>query len=294
MPPDSPAAGDFPAAPMAALDTVWFQVSGTVCNLSCTHCFIACSPGNVSHPLMSPEQVAPYLVEAARLGVKEYYFTGGEPFVNPDMEEILAAALRLGPCTVLTNGILINARRAAALRALSDASPYSLDIRLSLDGFDAAANDAIRGRGTYDRILEAAGHLAAAGLDPVVTVTEACGEAATAAGRARLLDLLGGLGLKRPRLKVMPLLRLGAESRRTRPYGEDESLRGMELGAGDFAALQCSTGRMVTAKGVYVCPILIESGEARLGSTLEASLRPFPLSHRACHTCHTQGLSCRT
>jgi MoaA/NifB/PqqE/SkfB family radical SAM enzyme len=284
----------YPSVPLASLDTVWFQVAGTVCNLSCSHCFISCSPGNVSHGMMTLAQVLPHLEEAEALGVKEYYFTGGEPLVNPALEGILAEALRRGPCTVLTNGILITAPRAARFKALSDASPYSLDLRVSLDGFDAASNDAIRGAGTFVRILEALGHLAAAGLDPVVTVTEAWEEAATAAGRSRLLGLLREVGLARPRLKVMPLLRLGAEIRRSRPYGEEESLSGITLGDEDFAALQCSSGRMVTAKGVYVCPILIESPEARLGPTLASALRPFPLAHRACHTCHAMGLSCRT
>lgn len=279
---------------MEALDTLWFQVAGTLCNLSCAHCFISCSPGNISHGMMSVEQILPYLDEAESLGVKEFYFTGGEPFVNPAMEAILAEALRRGPCTVLSNGTLIQEKRAKALKALADASPYSLDIRLSLDGFDAAGNDPIRGNGTFARVLDAIRHLAAAGIDPVITVTEACGEAGTQAGRTRFLELLKGLGLARPRLKVMPLLLLGAETRRTRPYGEEESLRGAALDRADFAALQCSSGRMVTAKGVYVCPILIESGAARMGSTLAESLRPFPLAHRACHTCHTQGLSCRT
>lgn len=291
---DRGAGAGFPEVPLAALDTVWFQVSGTVCNLACAHCFISCSPGNVSHPLMTLERIRPRLEEAARLGAREYYFTGGEPFVNPEMHDILAEALRQGPCTVLTNGLLIHARRAAELKALSDASPFSLDIRVSLDGFDAATNDPIRGQGTFERILQAAATLAAAGLDPVITVTEACEEAATAAGRARLLALLRGLGLPRPRLKVMPLLHLGAETRRTRPYSEDETLAGAVLADADLASLQCSSGRMVTAKGVYVCPILIDSPDARMGDTLEASLRPFPLRHRACHTCHVQGLSCRT
>jgi molybdenum cofactor biosynthesis enzyme MoaA len=285
---------DYPSVPIIALDTLWIQVSGTVCNLSCTHCFISCSPGNHSHDLMPLSQVLPYLDEAEALGVKEYYFTGGEPFINPAMEAILAEALRRGPCTVLTNGLLIGARRAAALKALSDASAYSLDIRISLDGVDAAANDPIRGKGTFDRILEATGHLAAAGLDPVLTVTEACEEAVTAEGRTRLLGLMRGMGLARPRLKVMPLLRLGAETRRTRPYAEEESLRGWELDGKDIQALVCSSSRMVTSKGVYVCPILIDSGEARLGSTVAESLRPFSLAHRACHTCHAMGLSCRT
>jgi molybdenum cofactor biosynthesis enzyme MoaA len=284
----------FPSVPMQGLDTVWFQVSGSVCNLACTHCFISCSPGNQSHALMDLAAVESRLQEAEGLGVREYYFTGGEPFLNPDILPILAAALRRGPATVLTNGTLITARRARELKALSDGSPYSLDIRLSLDGFDAAANDAIRGSGTFARILEAIGHLSAAGLNPIITVTEACEAAASGQGRARLLELLRELGLERPRLKVMPLLRLGAETLRTRGYAEEESLAGASLTEADFSALQCASSRMVTAEGVYVCPILIDSPEARMGGSLAESLRPYPLRHRACHTCHAEGLNCRT
>ncbi len=288
------AAAAFPSVPLLALDTVWFQVSGSLCNLACTHCFISCSPKNTRHAPLDLAGVEGYLAEAESLGVREYYFTGGEPFLNPELEAILAAALRRGPATVLTNGTLINARRAAALKALSDASAYSLDIRLSLDGFDAASNDAIRGEGVFARILEALGHLAAAGINPVITVTEACEEAATADGRARLLEKLRALGLERPRLKVMPLLLLGAETERTRAYAPEESLEGAELGPEALAALQCSSGRMVTAEGVFVCPILIDAPEARMGARLGETMRPYPLRHRACHTCHAKGLSCAT
>src|SRR3954470_22056470 len=130
----------FPSAPMRGLDTVWFQVAGSVCNLACTHCFISCSPSNHAHAMLDAAAVEAYLEESESLGVREFYFTGGEPFLNPEMLPILASALRRGPATVLTNGTLITARRAAELKALADGSPYSLEIRLSLDGADAAAN----------------------------------------------------------------------------------------------------------------------------------------------------------
>src|SRR4029078_9707753 len=69
----SPAA---PASPLVALDTLWFQVAGTLCNLPCTHCFISSSPTNHSHAMMTLADVRPYLAEAEALGVKEYYLTG--------------------------------------------------------------------------------------------------------------------------------------------------------------------------------------------------------------------------
>jgi len=51
---------------------------------------------------------------------------------------------------------------------------------------------------------------------------------------------------------------------------------------------------MVTSKGVYVCPILIEEPEARMGETLTETLRPFPLKYGACHTCWVDGVTCTT
>jgi len=286
--------GPVPSSPLVALDTLWFQVAGTLCNLQCTHCFISCSPANHAHEMMSLGEVRRYLDEAEAIGVKEYYFTGGEPFLNREILEILEAALALGPTSVLTNGVLIRPETAARLRALSDASPYSLDVRISVDGMDAATNDAIRGDGTFERIVAGIRNLAAAGLNPVITVTEACEGVALAEGRARLLGRLRDLGLSRPRLKVMPLLRLGAETTRSRAYAEWESLVGRTLSPEEAEALQCSSCRMVTSRGVYVCPILIDFPGARMAATLAEALRPFALSYRACFTCHEQGLSCRT
>ena len=284
----------YPTSPLVALDTLWFQVAGTLCNIQCRHCFISSSPANRAHEMMSLELVRQYLAEAAALGVREYYFTGGEPFLNRELFEMLEATLRQGPATVLTNGLLLRPETARRLRALADGSEYSLDIRVSIDGWDAASNDPIRGAGTFDRIMAGVAHLAEAGINPVLTVTEACAGAASAAGRARFLEFLRSVGLRQPRLKVMPLLRLGAETERTRGYAEWESLAGRTLTAEEAEALQCSSSRMVTARGVYVCPILIDSPAARMASSLAGALQPFELSHRACYTCHEQGLSCRT
>jgi molybdenum cofactor biosynthesis enzyme MoaA len=183
--------------------------------------------------MMSLADVLPFPRRGARAGVKEYYLTGGEPFLNPELPDILEAALAQGPACVLTNGLLIREETARRLRALSDSSEYSLDVRVSLDGIDAHGNDAIRGEGTFERALAAIRTLAEAGLNPVVTLTQACEGAGTQAGRARLLAFLRGAGLRQPRLKVMPLLRLGAEVVRTRGYEGTESLEGLSLTEAD-------------------------------------------------------------
>src|SRR5262249_30504431 len=160
----------------------------------------------------------------ATLGVREYYFTGGEPFLNPEMEAILAATLKQGPATVLTNGLLLDPARCRRLKSLDEGSDYSLDLRVSLDGYDAATNAPIRGAGTFERILAGFRNLVAAGLNPVITVTEVHPEVGADEGKARLFALLRALGIDRPRLKLLPVFQLGAEAERGGAYASWQRL----------------------------------------------------------------------
>jgi AdoMet-dependent heme synthase len=283
-----------PRVALRTLDTLWFQVGGTVCNLACTHCFVSCSPTNHTHEMMSLDEVRRHLGEAAALGAREYYFTGGEPFLNPDMEAILAETLEVGPATVLTNGLLLDPERCARLKDLADRSDYSLDLRVSIDGWDAATNDPIRGAGTFDRILAGVLHLAQAGLNPVVTVTAVWEEAGSDAGKERFFALLRSLGIERPRLKVLPVFQIGAEAERAGAYESWQRLRAGDALEEGWDHLQCSSCRMVTDQGIWVCPILVNEPAGKMGETLADSLGPFSLEHPACWTCHVYGVSCKT
>src|SRR5881275_1994849 len=126
-----------PVVPLSHLDDLWFQVAGTLCNLSCAHCFISCSPHNRSFGFLDLATVRRALDESVGLGVKEYYFTGGEPFLNPDMTAILELTLEYGPATVLTNGTVLRDEWLRRLVAAEAASRYSLEFRVSIDGFTA-------------------------------------------------------------------------------------------------------------------------------------------------------------
>jgi MoaA/NifB/PqqE/SkfB family radical SAM enzyme len=96
---------------------------------------------------MSIAMVEAYIEDAERLGVKEIYFTGGEPFLHKDILKILALAL-------------------------AAASPYSLDIRVNLDDVDAEGNDRVRGAGSFAKVVRALTLLRARSLPPILTATE--------------------------------------------------------------------------------------------------------------------------
>jgi len=282
-----------PRVTLAALDQLWFQVSGTVCNLRCAHCFISCSPENHSFWFMTRDEVRSALEASVRLGVREYYFTGGEPFMNREMIGILEDTLALGPATVLTNATLLPQRTVDELARVSAASPYSLELRVSLDGVTAEMNDAFRGEGSFQRAVEAVGRLVAAGFLPIITTMQSWPDAETEQILGAFRELLAGVGCDRTRLKILPPLRIGAEAQRDRPYSDAEFVDTDMMEDYPAEQLLCSSARLVTASGVWACPILLDYPSGRLGDTLdEAVAAPAVLAEQACYTCWVNGAIC--
>jgi sulfatase maturation enzyme AslB (radical SAM superfamily) len=285
---DAPA----PTVPLAHLDDLWFQVAGTLCNLTCQHCFISCSPHNHSFGMLTLAQVRQALEESMPLGVKEYYFTGGEPFLNREMTDILELTLHYGPATVLTNGTVLKDEWLARLAQAERQSPYSLEFRVSIDGFSAAMNDPVRGEGTFERAMRGVRQLLAHDFLPIITVTQTSDDQETDELFAGFVELLKANGYTRPRVKILPTLRIGAEADRQRGYRGEERVTPEMMAGFDVSQLICHHSRIVTDRGVFVCPILIDAPDARLGESLCESLGPYPLRHHACYTCYQYGSLC--
>ena len=274
------------------LDHLWFQVAGTRCNLTCHHCFISCSPKNRSFGYLTLEEVRQRLEESIPLGVKEYYFTGGEPFLNPEMTSILEATLAYGPATVLTNATVLKDEWLVRLASAESNSRYSLEFRVSIDGFTAESNDPIRGEGTFDRAMRGVKQLVQHGFLPIITAVRTWSDERDREVVDGFVNTLQEAGYARPRLKILPTLQLGAETERTCGYSQLERVTAEMMEDFDETQLVCHHSRIVTDRGVHVCPILIESPDSNLGSSLSSSLIPFPLRHGACFTCYQYGAIC--
>ena len=281
-----------PTVELSHLDHLWFQVSGTLCNLTCHHCFISCSPKNDSFGYLSLDEVKRRLEESVALGVKEYYFTGGEPFLNRDIVPILVETLRYGPATVLTNGTVLKDEWLEQLRAAEQASLYSLELRVSIDGFSPETNDPIRGEGTFVRAVEGVQKLVEFGFLPIITATRTWPDADQQQVVGQFVATLKLAGYERPRLKILPPLQIGAEAERTQGYRDSERITRRMMKGFDASQLVCEHSRVVTDRGVYVCPILLESPDANLGDSLEEAGKPFQLTHGACYTCYQYGAIC--
>lgn len=282
-----------PRIELRHLDTLWFQVSGTLCNIACAHCFNSSGPNVRTFGHLSIETVAAALDAPLARGVREVYFTGGEPFLNPRLIDMLELTLARAPATVLTNGTLIDGRVADRLAVLSRGSRYSLEVRVSLDGYTEEANDAIRGAGVFARTLAAIARLSARGLLPLVTIVKTWPDAEDLAALAGFTRVLRAAGCARPRIKVLPALALGRERERHPAAAADESRVTPQMLEGfDLDLLMCSNSRIVTDRGVWVCPLLVDAPDARLGRTLDDAEASYPLRHAACVTCWRYGTIC--
>jgi hypothetical protein len=163
---------------------------------------------------------------------------------------------------------------------------------VSIDGYTAADNDPIRGPGTFDRAMAGVRQLLAHEFLPIITVALTRDDQNSSDLVDGFVRVLRSNGYGRPRIKILPTLRLGAEIERQRGYGEGERVTADMLEGFDKGHLLCSHSRIVTDHGIHVCPILIEAPDSRLGATLGEADVPYPLRHRACFTCYQYGTLC--
>lgn len=179
------------------LETLWFN-TGTLCNIECLNCYIDSSPTNDSYAYLTLNDVRDTLDEAAALGygTREIAFTGGEPFMNPDMIAMAELALTRGFDVLILTNAMAPMQRPRVKKALLDlraAHGERLHLRISIDHYTARLHDEERGKGTFRRTLEGLTWLARNGFALSLAGRTRWGEdeAALRAGYAALFAAQG-------------------------------------------------------------------------------------------------------
>ena len=172
------------------LVTLWFN-TGTLCNLTCSKCYIESSPRNDRLVYLTAAEVREYLdeIKSLKLDTGEIGFTGGEPFMNPDIVAMVDDSLARGHRTlVLTNAMKPMMNRAGPLLDLKRRFGNRLVLRVSVDHYSQALHETERGAGTWRPMLDGLKWLAANGFTVHVAGRTRWGEGAEKlrAGYARL------------------------------------------------------------------------------------------------------------
>jgi len=156
------------------------------CNLACDYCCVSSSP-RAPRRALGLDRVRRLAAEAADAGVSELLLTGGEPFLLPDIDALVAACTAMLPTTLLTNGMLFTGRRLERLRGLDRSR---LTLQISLDSATAEVHDRHRGRGSWARAVAGIGTAQAEGFRVRVAATLPAAQAPEIAPFHAFLDTL--------------------------------------------------------------------------------------------------------
>lgn len=141
---------------MVELKTLWLN-TGTLCNLECQNCYIESGPKNDRLLYLTKDDVLPYIKEIKEksLPVNLIGITGGEPFLNPHIINIIETVLRAGhKALILTNAYKVISRWDKKLLFLNKIFHEKLFLRVSLDHFTKEVHEQERGSNTFFPTLE--------------------------------------------------------------------------------------------------------------------------------------------
>lgn len=286
--------------PLSHPETLWFN-TGTLCNIECANCYILSSPTNDALVYITENEVRDYLLQLTERGwpVSEIGFTGGEPFMNPEMIGMTRAALESGfRVLVLTNAMrpMMRDRVLRGLRELRDAHGDRLTLRISVDHWSEKLHDEERGKGSFRRTLEGMYWLRDAGIRMAVAGRTVWGESDedSRAGYARFYEMHGfDIDAADPSATV-----LFPEMDETAEVPEITTACWDILGKSPSDVMCASSRMVVKRKGaakpvVLSCTLLPYDREFEMGETLAEAERDVALNHPHCAKfCVLGGASC--
>lgn len=283
---------------LTGLRTLWFN-TGSLCNITCLNCYMDSSPRNDALAYLTLGEFDAYLQEIRddALETEEIAFTGGEPFMNPDMVPMIETACRRGFCVlVLTNAMkpLLNKRKA--LEPVLAAHPGQVTFRVSIDHYTQARHEEVRGVGTWAPMLEGLKWLGGqpCGLAVAGRTLWHEDEAESRGGYAGLFAAEGiPIDVSNPATLVLfPEMDAAADVPEITVHCWD--ILGIRPDN-----MMCATSRMVVKRRgadhpvVVPCTLLPYDPAFELGRTLAEGAKPVPLNHPHCaRFCVLGGASC--
>lgn len=280
------------------LTTLWFN-TGTLCNLACANCYIESSPTNDALVYMTAQEIKPFLrsVQAHHPETQEIGLTGGEPFLNPHIMDILIQNAELGFTTLtLTNAMKPLAKLEKPLEVLTQSYPDQFSFRVSMDHYLPEIHEKERGPRSWTPMLEGIEILMGLSCEVSIAGRMLTDETETQMreGYAKLFESSQWeIDAMDPKALVLfPEM----DANKDVPEITSQCWSILEKNPND---IMCAGSRMVVKKKgaatpeVIACTLLPYEKEFSLGTTLEEAWKPVSLNHPHCATfCVLGGSSC--
>ncbi len=280
------------------LTTLWFN-TGSLCNITCVNCYMESSPKNDALAYITLTEMRTYLdeIDAEHMQVEEIAFTGGEPFMNPDIIGMLEEALGRGyRVLVLSNAMKPMHHKRARLLDLKQRYGKALAIRVSVDHFTRTRHEEVRGKDSWPPMIEGLRWLAENGFSMAVA-GRTCWDESETEGRAGYRALFAEeyipVDADDPgQLVLFPEMDINADVPEITVHCWD--ILGVQP-----ESMMCASSRMVIKrKGaekpvVVPCTLLPYDAAFELGHALAQSNKAVNLNHPHCAKfCVLGGASC--
>ncbi len=286
--------------PLVKPDTLWFN-TGTLCNITCKNCYIESSPQNDRLVYISAKEVLFFLnqINSRKWPVETIGLTGGEPFMNFEIIEIMETILSRGyQLIVLTNAMrpMMRSRITTALLKMKKSYSEQIKLRVSLDHFEEEKHDFIRGKGSFQKAIDGLVWLSQNDFQIAIA-----GRMYWDENESESREGFAGFITKND-LKIDPYdpnqLVLFPEMDITKEAQEITTACWKVLGKKP-TDIMCSSSRMVIKRKnsdhpvVVSCTLLPYAKEFEMGRTLEEAEKSVFLNHKYCSQfCVLGGASC--
>lgn len=258
-----------PSCELKNLEHLFIELTEKNCNQRCKHCYIDFPISKSVKDFIEIDKIKESLIDLKTTKLEYIYLTGAEPMTHPDFNSILRLCLKTTNVCICTNGSFINEKKARFLKKVEDESENRILFKLSLEHFDEIKNDDLRTRGAFRQVLHAVKNLNKYDFDIIICITNYYKE-----DKKVLISEL---------TKVFKKVDFEAQEYN---FQINEYYDKMNLPeTNDYKKLDCETGRVLTQKGIYVCPFLANDHRGRMGGDFKDYGKKVYLESDYCKVC---------
>lgn len=270
-----------PVVELAELNNLFIELSAKNCNQKCKHCYIDFPISKNVKDFIQVEKIKNALDDTIKENIQCIYLTGAEPMTHPEFNTILRLCLKRASVCICTNATFINEKKARFLKKVEEESNNEIIFKLSIDHYNEIKNDDIRGRGAYRQTLNAIKSLVKYNFNPILTIVNYYKE-----DKKVLMTEFNNLCTKIGFDTTDFNFQINEYYNKYKPASDDFKLKN---GNFDCKGFDCANGRILTDKGVYVCPFLANDHRGRMGSDFKNFSKKMYMESDFCLTCARNG-----
>lgn len=262
-----------PVVELSELNNLFIELTAKSCNQRCKHCYIDFPISKNVKDFISIDKIKQALNETTDQNIQCIYLTGAEPMLHPDFNSILRLCLKRSNVCICTNATFINEKKTRFLKKVEEESNNEIIFKLSIDHYNEIKNDDVRGRGAYRQTISAVKSLLKYGFNPILNIVNYYNEKPSTLVH-EFSKICQKIGFEATDFNFQ----INEHHNKYKPYlGNKPSHVNMDL--------DCAQGRILTDKGVYVCPFLANDHRGRMGASFKDFSKKMYLETDFCLTC---------